>query len=54
MIGGAAAGADGAGGLGLNLAAVKEGDQCFQDDFMAKYDEFSESWRKACDQMRRL
>jgi len=50
------------GGLGLNIAAVKENDQKhkieghadFQDEFMAKYDEFSESWRQAADQMRRL
>ena len=39
--------------LGLNIAAVKANDQKhngdFQDDFLANYDEFSESWRKACD-----
>ena len=38
----------------INMAAVKEktaqGDGAdFQDDFLAKYDEFSESWRQACD-----
>ena len=43
--------------VGLNLAAVKEknaesGARDFQDDFMAKYDEFSESWRQACKEMR--
>ena len=48
----AAGGANG--GVGLNLQAVKKNKTDFQDDFMAKYDEFSESWRKACDEMRRL
>ena len=49
----AASGANGH-GVGLNLQAVKQNKNDFQDDFMAKYDEFSESWRKACDEMRRL
>ena len=44
--------------LGININAVKENKQNdkqdFQDAFLAKYDEFSESWRKACDEMRRL
>ena len=48
------------GGIGLNLAAVKakneEADRTgdFQDEFMAKFDEFSESWRDACKHMRKL
>ena len=47
------------GGIGLNLAAVKQknevcGKADFQDEFMANYDEFSESWRDACKHMRRL
>ena len=37
------------GGLALNLGAVKKKEQetpmGFQDEFMAKVDEFSESWR---------
>lgn len=39
-------------GLGLNLSAVNaigQANRDFQDDFLAKYDEFSESWRQACD-----
>lgn len=36
-------------GLGLNLANLKQqrGIVDFQDEFMAKYDEYSESWREA-------
>ena len=47
-----------AGGIGINIAAVKEKNKeqgtDFQDDFMAKFDEFSESWREACKHMRKL
>ena len=47
------------GGLGLNIAAIKQknadlGGRDFQDDFMANFDEFSESWREACKHMRKL
>ena len=47
------------GGMGLNIAAIKQknaenGIRDFQDDFMANFDEFSESWREACKHMRKL
>jgi len=36
-------------GLGLNLAALKQqkGVTDFQDEFVAKLDEYSQSWRDA-------
>jgi len=39
----------GKGGMKLNFEALKKQDglQSFQDEFMAKIDEYSESWRKA-------
>lgn len=34
-------------GIGLDLSKLKgQNKQDYQDEFMAKYDEFSESWRK--------
>jgi hypothetical protein len=44
------------GGLGLNLAGLKQqkGIVDFQDEFMAKYDEYSESWRNAMDRQKRF
>ena len=43
-------------GLGLNLAALKQakGVQDFQDEFMAKIDEYSESWREAAMREKRF
>ena len=41
---GGLAGLGGLGGLGLNLDAIEKPD--YQDEFMAKIDEFSESWRQ--------
>ena len=41
------------GGLGINLEGLKEkGANDFHDDFLAKYDEFSESWRQEVAKMR--
>jgi hypothetical protein len=42
--------------IGINLEALKQQDgiRDFQDDFMDKYDEFSESWREACRKMQRF
>ena len=42
--------------MGINLEGLKQngGIQDFQDDFLAKYDEFSESWREACRKMQRF
>ena len=42
--------------LGLNLGNLKqqEGINDFQDDFMAKLDEFSESWRQAAMREKRF
>lgn len=39
---------------GLNLSKVAEGKPDFQDDFLAKYDEFSESWREGVRKMQRF
>ncbi len=43
-------------GLGLNLAALKQakGVQDFQDEFMAKVDEYSQSWRDALKREKRF
>lgn len=43
-------------GFGINLEGLKSqaGIKDFQDDFMDKYDEFSESWREACKKMQRF
>lgn len=38
----------------LNFDDFKGQKTDFQDDFMAKYDEFSESWREACKKMQRF
>lgn len=43
-------------GLGLNLAALKQakGVQDFQDEFMARADEYSQSWRDALKREKRF
>jgi len=38
--------------LGMNLESLKQKD--FQDEFMEKYDEFSESWRQQIEQGKRF
>lgn len=46
----------GTGGLGLNLGALKQanGFVDFQDEFMSKLDECSQSWRDAAMRERRF
>lgn len=34
-----------------HLNIVKAVDSDFQDEFMSRYDEFSKSWRDACDEI---
>lgn len=45
----AAIGSIGGGSMGLDLSRIKQEQKAsgdFQDEFMAKFDEFSESWRR--------
>ena len=46
------------GGLGLNLAGIKQSKAAgvvdFQDEFMAKYEEYSQSWRDALKREKRF
>jgi hypothetical protein len=37
----------------LDFSRIKRGSD-FQEDFLAKYDEFSESWREGCRKMQRF
>ena len=48
--------AGGVGGLGLNLSKIKQisGAKDFQDEFMAKFDEYSQSWRDAAMKEKRF
>jgi hypothetical protein len=41
-------------GLGLNLTNVNNKKSDFQDEFCAKYNEFSESWRKQMNREKRF
>ena len=43
-------------GLGLNLAGLKQqnGIQDFQDEFMSRIDEYSQSWRDAAMREKRF
>lgn len=45
-----------AGGLGLNLSSVKSGEEPvgFHQEFMARIDEFSLSWRQAAQKERKI
>ena len=38
----------------LNMGKVNRKEADFQDEFLAKYDEFSESWRAAVKKMQRF
>lgn len=37
----------------LNLGNIRKGSD-FQEDFLANYEDFSESWREACRKMQRF
>ena len=41
------------GGFGLDLTKINKDDD-YQDEFMAKYDEFSESWRNLIEKHKRF
>ena len=43
----------GGGGFGLDLTKLNKDDD-YQDEFMAKYDEFSESWRNLIEKHKRF